>query len=122
MVGRNFSNGLTGAILYALWGRLCETSIASDAPAPFVIIIREKAHHKMALDVWVIYVFAKLMSIVLLIDDDLLNQTNTEQIFLFLDRHRADMPRRLLWTDSVYEPHRVRRARYPAQGLRIDIG
>src|SRR5947209_17931355 len=43
---RNRSNGFIGAVLYFLCGRLCETSIANEAPIFFVIIRREKAHHR----------------------------------------------------------------------------
>src|SRR5207302_2401308 len=40
------SNGLTGDRLNDLCGLLWDTSRASDTPVSFVIIIRERAHHR----------------------------------------------------------------------------
>jgi len=39
-------NGLTGARANSRCGRLCARSIASEAPALFVMMNREKPHHR----------------------------------------------------------------------------
>src|SRR5258707_13995569 len=44
-VVRKFRKGLAGAYAKDLWGRLCDRSLANEAPACFAIMSREKEHH-----------------------------------------------------------------------------
>jgi hypothetical protein len=42
---RNLLNGFSGAVSNARCGRLCERSIARDAPDCLLMMSRENAHH-----------------------------------------------------------------------------